>query len=263
MISNERKNYLKKKKRSKRIILISQISILILFFGIWELLSRLNIIDTFILSSPTKVFNTIIDLAKTNNLFNHIFTTLKEIIISFILGNIIGFLIASILYLNKTLSKILDPYLTILNSLPKVALGPLIIIVSGANTKSIIIMALLISSIISILNINTAFKSTDENRIKLLKSMNANKLQILTKVVIPSNYSQIVDSFKVNISMCFVGVIMGEFLVSKEGIGYLINYGSQVFNMNLVISGIIILIILTIILYLCISFLERKIKKSS
>ena len=124
-------------------------------------------------------------------------------------------------------------------------------------------MALLISSIISILNINTAFKSTDENRIKLLKSMNANKIQILTKVVIPSNYSQIVDSFKVNISMCFVGVIMGEFLVSKEGIGYLINYGSQVFNMNLVISGIIILIILTIILYLCISFLERKIKKSS
>ena len=178
MISNERKNYLKKKKRSKRIILISQISILILFFGIWELLSRLNIIDTFLLSSPTKVFNTIIDLAKSNNLFNHISTTLKEILISFVLGNIIGFLIASILYLNKTLSKILDPYLTILNSLPKVALGPLIIIISGANNKSIIIMALLISSIISILNINTAFKSTDENRIKLLKSMNANKIQI-------------------------------------------------------------------------------------
>ena len=122
-------------------------------------------------------------------------------------------------------------------------------------------MALLISSIISILNINTAFKSTDENRIKLLKSMNASKLQILFKVVIPSNYASIVDSFKVNISMCFVGVIMGEFLVSKEGIGYLINYGSQVFNMNLVISGIIILIILAIFLYLLISFIERKIKK--
>ncbi|MBR3116347.1 MAG: ABC transporter permease [Bacilli bacterium] len=261
MISNERKEYLKRIKRNKRIILISQISIIVLFLGIWELLSRLNMIDTFLLSSPTKVFNTIIDLAKSNNLFNHLFTTLKEILISFILGNIIGFTISSILYLFKTLSKILDPYLTILNSLPKVALGPLIIIVSGANTKSIIIMALLISSIISILNINTAFKSTDENRIKLLKTMNASKLQILFHVVIPSNYSQIVDSFKVNISMCFVGVIMGEFLVSKEGVGYLINYGSQVFNMNLVISGIFILIILTIGLYLLISFLERKIKK--
>lgn len=262
-MSDERKKYLKRIKKEKIIVLISQISILVLFLGIWELLSRLNVIDSFILSSPTKVVNKIIDLAKSNNLFNHIFTTLKEIIISFILGNIIGFTIASILYINKTLSKILDPYLTVLNSLPKVALGPLIIIIGGANTKSIIIMALLISSIISILNINTAFKNTDKNRIKLLKSMGANKRQILLKVVIPSNYPQIVDSFKVNISMCFVGVIMGEFLVSKEGIGYLINYGSQVFNMNLVISGIFILIILTILLYLCISFIEKIIKKSS
>ena len=122
-------------------------------------------------------------------------------------------------------------------------------------------MALLISSIISILNINTAFKSTDENRIKLLKTMNASKLQILFKVVIPSNYASIVDSFKVNISMCFVGVIMGEFLVSKEGVGYLINYGSQVFNMNLVISGIFILIVLTIIIYLCIKVLENYVNK--
>ena len=260
-MSNERENYLKRIKRNKRIVLISQISILILFLTIWELLSRFNIIDTFLLSSPTKVFNTIIDLYKSNNLITHILTTIKEILISFILGNLIGFIVACILYLNKTLSKILDPYLTILNSLPKIALGPLIIILAGANTKSIIIMALLISSIISILNINTSFKNTDPDKIKLIKSMKATKLQELIYLVIPSNYSQIVDSFKVNISMSFVGVIMGEFLVSKEGIGYLINYGSQVFNMNLVISGIILLIILTIILYLSINLLEKKIKK--
>lgn len=260
-MSNERENYLKRIKRNKRIVLISQISILILFLTIWELLSRFNIIDTFLLSSPTKVFNTIVDLYKSNNLITHILTTIKEILISFILGNLIGFIVACILYLNKTLSKILDPYLTILNSLPKIALGPLIIILAGANTKSIIIMALLISSIISILNINTSFKNTDPDKIKLIKSMKATKLQELIYLVIPSNYSQIVDSFKVNISMSFVGVIMGEFLVSKEGIGYLINYGSQVFNMNLVISGIILLIILTIILYLSINLLEKKIKK--
>ena len=260
-MSNERENYLKRIKRNKRIVLISQISILILFLTIWELLSRFNIIDTFLLSSPTKVFNTIVDLYKSNNLITHILTTIKEILISFILGNLIGFIVACILYLNKTLSKILDPYLTILNSLPKIALGPLIIILAGANTKSIIIMALLISSIISILNINTSFKNTDPDKIKLIKSMKATKLQELIYLVIPSNYSQIVDSFKVNISMSFVGVIMGEFLVSKEGIGYLINYGSQVFNMNLVISGIILLIILTIILYLSINLFVKKIKK--
>ena len=261
MISNERKKFLKELKRNKRIILFSRILILILFFGIWELLSRLNIIDTFLISSPSNIIKTIIDLYKNNNLFIHIFTTIKEILISFILGNIIGLLIGSILYLHKTLYKILDPYLTILNSLPKVAFGPLIIIISGANTKSIIIMALLISSIISILNITSFFKSTDQNRIKLLKSMGASKYDILFKVVIPSNYIEIIDSFKVNISMCFVGVIMGEFLVSKEGIGYLINYGSQVFNMNLVLTGIFLLIVLTIILYLILEILSKKISR--
>lgn len=261
MISDERKKYLKKIKKEKLFITISRILILVIFILLWELLSRLKIIDTFLLSSPSKILNTIIELYKTNNLFTHIFTTLEEIIISFILGNIIGFIISSILWFNKKLSLILDPYLTIINSLPKVALGPLIIILSGANTNSIIIMALLISTIISILNMITAFNSTDINRIKIIKSMGGNKLDIFFRVVIPSNINFIIDSFKVNISMCFVGVIMGEFLVSKKGIGYLINYGSQIFNMNLVITGITLLIVLTIILYYIVELISNKIKR--
>ncbi|MBO6195341.1 MAG: ABC transporter permease subunit [Bacilli bacterium] len=212
MISEERKKYLKKIKKEKLFITISRILILVIFILLWELLSKLKIIDTFLLSSPSKILNTIIELYKTNNLFTHIFTTLEEIIISFILGNIIGFIISSILWFNKKLSLILDPYLTIINSLPKVALGPLIIILSGANTNSIIIMALLISTIISILNMITAFNSTDINRIKIIKSMGGNKLDIFFRVVIPSNINFIVDSFKVNISMCFVGLspLVGE-----------------------------------------------------
>ena len=261
MISNERKIFLKELKKEKIMILVSRLLILLLFFGIWELLSRLNIIDTFLISSPSNIIKTIIELYKSNNLFIHIFTTLKEILISFIIGNIIGLLISSFLYLHKNINKILDPFLTILNSLPKVSLGPLIIIISGANTKSIIIMALLISSIISILNITSYFNTTDESRIKLIKSMGANKYDILLKIVIPSNYFQIIDSFKINISMCFVGVIMGEFLVSKQGIGYLINYGSQVFNMNLVLTGIFLLVVLTIILYLLLEILSKKISR--
>ncbi len=261
MISDERDKYLKKLKRDKFIINLSRIMILVSIIIIWELLSKFKIIDTFLLSSPSKIFNTIIELYKTNNLFTHILTTLEEIIISFILGNLIGFIISSILWFNKRLEKILDPYLTIINSLPKVALGPLIIILFGANTNSIIIMALLISTIISILNMNSAFKSTDINRIKLIKTMGGNKYDIFFKVVIPSNINFIIDSFKVNISMCFVGVIMGEFLVSKKGIGYLINYGSQIFNMNLVLTGITLLIILTIILYLTIEIISKKIKR--
>ena len=258
---NERQIFLKKNKRNEKIILIIQISILFTILLLWELLSRFNIINSFLLSSPSKIFKTLIELFKNNSLLLHIYTTFYEIIISFILGNIIGLIFASILWINENIFKIFDPYLTILNSLPKVSLGPLIIIICGANTKSIIIMSLLISSILSIINIYNSFKNTDKNRITTVKSMGANKFQIFTKVILPSNYLNIIDSFKINISMCFVGVIMGELLVSKKGIGYLINYGSQIFNMNLVLTGIFLLIILTIIFYLIIYKIEKAIKK--
>lgn len=258
MISDERKIYLKKIKKDKLFITISRIMILVIFLFLWEILSRLKVIDTFMFSSPSKIINTIIN---TDNILLHVLTTLKEILISFILGNIIGFIISSILWFNKKLSLILDPYLTIINSLPKVALGPLIIILVGANINSIIIMALLISSIISILNMVSYFNSTDQNMIKIIKTMGGSKKDIFFRVVLPSNLNFIIDSFKVNISMCFVGVIMGEFLVSKQGIGYLINYGSQIFNMNLVLTGITLLILLTIILYLLMELISNKIKR--
>lgn len=253
--------YLKRIKRENILVLLTQIILIILFIIIWQLLSNKRIIDTFLLSSPKKILFTIIDLIKNNNFFNHIFTTVYEIILSFILGNIIGIFIASILWFNRFISRVFEPFLTILNALPKVALGPLIIIIFGANIKSIIVMSLLISSIISIININNSFKSTDENKIKIVRSMGGNKFQIFYYVILKDNYINIIDSFKLNVSMCFVGVIMGELLVSKQGIGYLIIYGSQIFNMNLVLTGIILLIILTIILYIIISKLEKVSKK--
>lgn len=261
MISNERKIYLRKRKKENIIINMFRVILFISILVIWELLSRNNIIDVFMFSSPSNIIKTIISLYKENNLFIHIFTTLYEIIISFIIGSLIGFIISCILYLHKDLNKILDPYLTILNSLPKVALGPLIIILFGANTKSIIIMALLISSIVSIMNMISLFNNTEESRIKIVKSMGANKYDILFKVVIPSNYYEVLDSSKVTISLVFIGVIMGEYLVSKQGIGYLINYGSQILNMNLVLTGIFLLIILTIILYSLINLIDLLFKR--
>ena len=261
MKSSGYEKYLKRIKRNNILVLFTQFFSIILFIFLWQLCSDKKIIDTFLLSSPKKIFNTIIELINQNNFFKHILTTIYEIILSFILGNFIGLLFASILWFNKFISRVFEPFLTILNALPKVALGPLIIIISGANIKSIIVMALLISSIISIININNGFKSTDENKIKIVKSMGANKLQIYYHVVLKGNYNKIIESFKINVSMCFVGVIMGEFLVSKQGIGYLIMYGSQVFNMNLVLTGIVLLIILTIILYIIIDNLQKTSRK--
>jgi len=260
--SDEHKKYIKKIRKEKHIVRITQISIIILFLITWELLAHFELINTFLYSSPSRIIKTISNLYEKNDLFGHIGITLYETILSFSIASIFGIIIATILWSNNFLSKVLDPYLTIINSLPKVALGPLIIIWVGASTNSIIVMALMISIIISIINIYNGFISTNESFIKLLKTFNANKWQIFTKAVLPSNKMTIINSFKINISMSLIGVIMGELLVSKKGLGYLIMYGSQVFNINLVITSVFILGIVSYLMYYLISLLEKKLIKN-
>lgn len=261
-MSKEHQNYLKKLKLEKAIIISSQISILIIFIILWEILSQKNIINPFIFSSPSKILTTIKNLFISYNLINHIKTTLLETLIAFTLGISLSFIIAIILYEFKILNKIIDPYLTMLNSLPKVALGPLIIIICGANTKSIIVMALLINLIVGIMNIYNGFNNIDPDLIKLFKTFKATKIDTLFKLTIPASYKTIISSLKLNISMTLIGVIMGEFLVSKEGLGYLIIYGTQIFNLNMVMSGIVILIIISFLLYKIITYIEKKLLKN-
>ena len=261
MKSSGYKNYLRKIKRDNLLVLLSQIFILIFLILLWQYASDKGYINTFISSSPKNVINTIVDLYNSNNLFIHIWITLYETIISFLLGTILGIIIAIIMWYSKFLSRVIDPYLTIFNSLPKVSLGPILIIWVGANIKSIIVMALLISLIITIINVYNGFSSTDVNKIKLLKSFGSSKVQILKLLILPSNYPVIISSLKINVSMSLIGVIMGELLVSKQGIGYLIMYGSQVFNLDLVISGIFILMVVSYLMYLGIGYIEKKLIK--
>lgn len=256
--SKEHYDYLKKERKNKILVHITQISIIIFLFTIWELLAKLEIINTFLYSSPSKIIKTIISLFQENSLFTHIGITIYEVILSFLISSIIALLIATILWWNKFVSKVFEPFLTIINSLPKVALGPLIIVWAGASIKSIIIMSLTISLFITIINFYQAFISTNESYITLLKSFNANKKDIFFKVIIPSNKDNIISSLKINMSMNFIGVIMGELLVSKNGLGYLIMYGSQVFNITLVITSIIILGILSFLFYYLINYIEKN-----
>ena len=257
--SEEHKKYLSKLKKNKIKVTIYRLLIIVTLIIVWQILADKKIINTFLFSSPKDVIVTFISLFNSNNLVSHILITTYEVLLSFIICTAIGLLVATVLWLNDTLANVLDPYLTILNSLPKVALGPLIIIWVGASTNSIIFMALLISIFVSIINIYNAFRSTNKSYITLLKSFGANKLKLLTKIIYPANYQAIVNTMKVNVSMCFVGVIMGELLVSKKGLGYLIMYGSQVFNINLVITSVIILGLLSYIIYILITKLEKKI----
>ena len=261
MYSEEHKTFLKKRKKKKIFIHSCQILIIILFIIIWQILANYNLINTFITSSPKDIITTIINLHNTNNLYNHIGITIYETLISFSLGILIGLVVATILWWNDFVYKVIEPYLTVLNSLPKVALGPVIIIWAGASIKSIILMALFISAIISIINIYQGFINTDSNKLKLMKSFQATKFQIYSKLILPNSIQNIISTLKINISMSLIGVIMGELLVSKEGLGYLINYGSQVFNLDLVMTGVVVLAIVSVVMYYAIVLIEYLLLK--
>lgn len=258
MYSKEHQEYLTNIKKKKRKIFLYQISIIIIFLIIWQVLSDIKIINSFLFSSPKNIINTIKNFPK-DQIFNHIYITTYETLVSFSIATIIGLLVASIMWYNETFAKVINPYLTIINSLPKVALGPLIIIWFGTGIDSIIVMALSISLILSIINLYNSFIATNKDYIILLKSFNATKKMIFFKIIIPANKNNIFNTIKINISMSLIGVIMGELLVSKKGLGYLIMYGSQVFNINLIITSVFILGIISYIIYLIVKIIENKI----
>ena len=259
-MSNDRKKYLKRIKNRKIEILITQTSIVVTFIALWEMLALIGKIDSFITSQPSRILETFLDLS-SNDLLKHLKITCIETLVGFSLGTIMGIAIAIILWWSPFISKVSEPFLVILNALPKVALGPVIIIWVGSGTPAIIVMALAISLIVTILNILNGLMSTDKEKIKMAETFKANKLQILTKIVLPANIPTLFNTLKVNIGLSLVGVISGEFLVSKGGLGYLIVYGGQVFKLDLVMTSVIILAIVAAVMYESIEILEKIIMK--
>ncbi len=261
--SLEHQLFIKKYKKEKRIIYFFQIMIITVFLIIWEILGNCHIINTFLFSSPSKIINNLWSLLKNGSLFVHIGVTFIEVFLSFIISTIISIVMSFLLWRFPLFSKIIDPYITMLNSLPKVALGPLIIIWVGASVHSVIFMAVTITVFSSIINIYSVYSSVPSNYISLFKSFHASKWKMFYKLILPYSFQTIIATLKVNISMSLIGVIMGELLVSKCGIGYLIMYGSQIFNLDLVISNIFVLAIISSIMYYVLDLLLKvKTKKS-
>lgn len=241
-------------------ILLCQVGILVVFIAWWEISARLGIIDSFILSQPSRIWQTFINMAQ-NNLLLHIGVTVYETLVGFILGVIFGMLFAIIFWWSSFISKVSEPYLVVLNSLPKIALGPVIIVIVGAGTKAIIFMALAISLIVTILEMLNGFRNTDKEYIKMATTFGATKRQIFTKIVFPYNITTLFNSLKINIGLSLVGVIAGEFLVSKAGLGYLIVYGGQVFKLDLVMTSVIILSIVAALMYEGVVLLQNLVMK--
>jgi NitT/TauT family transport system permease protein len=260
--SLEHLSYLKKQRNKHILINAVRILILLLLIGIWELSEALLWVNPFITSSPSRILQTIASLYENGTLFYHILTTLQETIIGFFLAVVLGYSIALLLWWSEIFRKVSEPYFVVLNALPKIALGPLIIIWCGTGSGAIIFMTVLIGLIVAILNMLGGFMATDESKLLLLKSMGASKWQILTKLVIPSSLPTFISMLKINVGMAWIGSIMGEYIVSKAGIGYLIVYGGQVFKLDLVMSAVLILCILAAGMYAFVALLEKLLVKN-
>lgn len=251
--------YLDKYFSRIRFIRIIQFVIIISFLLFWEIASRFGLIDAFIFSSPYRVMKIFISMASDGSVFYHIGITLLETFVSFSLVNILGVGFAVLLWWNNSLAKILEPYLVVLNSLPKSALAPVFIVWLGNNMKTIIIAAISVAVFGTIINLYTDFTNVEADKIKLIQTLRGRKKDILLKVVLPSNIPSLISIMKVNIGLSLVGVIIGEFLAAKAGLGYLIIYGSQVFKLDLVIMSIVILCILATLLYQVLAYFDKKI----
>ncbi|MCM3740180.1 ABC transporter permease [Oceanobacillus luteolus] len=243
--------------KEKRIVFTWQLSIAVIFFLSWEITSRFYIIDPLLFSSPTKIFELIITRISNGTMFSHISITLFETLLGFLIGTIGGVLIATSLWYSDRFANIMDPYLVIFNAMPKVALGPILIVALGPGYMSIIAMGFIISVIVTTLVVYRAFLEVDQNYTMVLRSFGATKSQIFKEAIFPAALPVMISTLKVNVGLSWVGVIVGEYLVSKQGLGYLIIYGFQVFDFTLVMSSLVIIAILAALMYKGVEKLEH------
>jgi len=259
--SQSHRLYVKRLRKDKFIIIFFRIFVLVALLGLWELLTYTQVLDPFFVSSPSRIIAQIGTLAQNGTLWSHSWITLYETIIGFLIATVAGYIIAVLLWWNEKVRKIFEPYIVVLNSLPKIALGPVIILWVGAGTPAIILMCVLICIVITTMSMLSAFMSVEEGKIQLLKSMHANKFQILFKLILPNSMPEFISVLKINVGMSWVGSIMGEYLTSKAGLGYLIVYGGQIFKIDLVMASTMILCVLAFGMYYLVSLLEKRYKR--
>ena len=252
-----REAWLLARRKKRRRVLLWQVGLLLALFGLWQLTTSTGLSDGFLVSSPSRMWGTFLSLCRGGELLRHIGTSCLETVVGFLAGTLLGTAVAICMWWWDGVARVLNPYLVVLNALPKTALGPIFIVWMGAGQGAIIVMTLAISLIVTILNMYQGFLSTDGEKIRLMRSLGASRWQILWLLVFPANAPTLFSTLKVNVGLSWVGVIMGVFLISQAGLGYLIVYGSQVFNMDLVMASILILSAAAVVMYQGVLRLEK------
>jgi len=250
--------YLKRAGKERRRVFVTQVLLFIVFLGLWEFLARADFINALIFSYPTKIAALFWQLLSDGSLLPHIGITVWETLIGFLLGTLLGTMLATLIWWFPFLSRVLEPYLVVANSMPKVALGPVFIVCFGPGLLSVIAMGIAISVIITTINISASFREVNPQYLKVVQTLGGNKRQIFRLVILPATIPTLLATLKVNVGLSWVGVIVGEFLVAQSGLGYLIIYGFQVFNFTLVMVSLAVIAIVATVMYQGVAFLERK-----
>ena len=252
--------FIRKHRRHHHEITSWRTIIFVLFLVLWEVSANLKWIDSFFFSSPSRVARCFVDQIRNNSMLAHIGVTLLETLLSFLLVILFSLLVSTLLWHSKKLSEILEPYLVVLNSLPKSALAPLFIVWLGTGTRTIIVAGMSVAVFGSIISFYTGFQQVDPEKITLIHTLGGSRRDAFCKVVLPGSVPILLSTAKVNIGLALVGVIIGEFLAARRGLGYLIIYGSQVFQLDMVITSIIVLCIIALGFYQSIQVIEHQIK---
>ena len=261
-ISYHQQQYIRHQKREKKLVLFLRIFILLFFLVLWEISARTGLIDSFIFSSPVMIWHSFCSMCRDGSIFPHLSVTITETLVSFLFVVVLGAGMAVLLWTCPRLAKITEPYLVVLNSLPKSALAPLLIVWLGANERTIIVCGMSVAIFGSILNLYTGFGEADPEKLKLIETLGGGKKEKLMKIILPSSVPLLLSVMKVNIGLCLVGVIIGEFIGARKGLGYLIIYSSQTFKLTWVLMSIIILCIIAIILYGLLGLIEKRARRS-
>ncbi len=257
----DRQQYLLALRRRARRIRLWQISLLVGLLAVWEGSCLFGFSDGFLVSSPSRMVKTLWTLWQGGELFHHVYVSCMETVVGFTLGTILGTAVAAAMWWWDDVSCVLAPYLVVLNALPKTALGPIFIVWMGAGAGAIITMTLAISLIVTILSVYQGFISVESEKLRLMQTLGATRWQMLYLLVLPANVGTLMATIRVNVGLSWVGVIMGEFLVSRAGLGYLIVYGSQVFNMDLVMASVALLAVAAVVMYQGVLWAEKRIQQ--
>jgi NitT/TauT family transport system permease protein len=256
-VSQRHAQFLRSLRLRQTKVIVIQFAVLAAFLGLWQIAASWRLIDPFITSQPTAIAQKLLDLANDGSLGYHIAVTVTETLVGFAIGTVLGIAIAALFWWWDFLSEVADPYVVVLNATPKMALGPVFIIWLGATMTAVIALSVSISLFITILSVYSAFQQTDREKLVVVSSFGASKWQQFSKVVFPSAVPTIIATLKVNIGLSLIGAIVGEFLAANAGLGHLIIYGQNIFNMSLVMTSLVILTVIAGVMYYGVTLLER------